>query len=65
MNAHAIDNQFFDIACRFYADGGLYLPDNRTLIISDLHLGKGTAQRMTSPMPGYDTDDTLNRLEQR
>ena len=63
MSAHAIDGQFFDIACRFYADGSLYLPDNRTLILSDLHLGKGAAQRMTSPMPGYDTDDTLNRLE--
>ena len=63
MSAHAIDGQFFDIACRFYADGSLYLPDNRALILSDLHLGKGAAQRMTSPMPGYDTDDTLNRLE--
>ena len=41
MSAHAIDGQFFDIARRFYADGSLYLPDNRTLILSDLHLGKG------------------------
>jgi len=63
MTPEGIDGQFFDIACQFYADGSLYLPDSRTLILSDLHLGKGAAHRMSSPMPGYDTDDTLIRLE--
>ena len=63
MTAGAIYGHFFDIACRFHADGGLYLPDFNALIISDLHLGKGAAQRGTSQIPGYDTDDTLNRLE--
>jgi DNA ligase-associated metallophosphoesterase len=45
------------------ASGALYLPDHRTLIVSDLHLEKGSyfAARGT-PMPRHDTRDTLLRL---
>lgn len=45
------------------ASGALYLPDHRTLIVSDLHLEKGSffAAR-GQPMPRHDTRDTLIRL---
>jgi hypothetical protein len=45
------------------ASGALYLPDYRMLIVSDLHLEKGSffAAR-GQPVPRYDTRDTLLRL---
>lgn len=49
----------------FVADmaGALYWPAERTLIVADLHLEKGSAfaQRGTM-LPPYDTEDTLQRL---
>ena len=58
-----IDIRFHGELCRLYADASLFLPDEQTLILSDLHLQKGFAQSKGAPLPGYDTQDTLNRAE--
>jgi DNA ligase-associated metallophosphoesterase len=43
--------------------GILWMPQWRTLIVSDLHLEKGSAfARRGMMLPPYDTTDTLNRL---
>lgn len=45
------------------ASGALYLPDHRTLVVSDLHLEKGSFFAARGrPMPRHDTRDTLLRL---
>ena len=49
----------------FVADmaGALYWPGERTLIVADLHLEKGSAfARRGTMLPPYDTHDTLHRL---
>ncbi|MDK1377753.1 MULTISPECIES: ligase-associated DNA damage response endonuclease PdeM [unclassified Sinorhizobium] len=44
--------------------GGLYLPESRTLVVSDLHLEKGSAfARRGMMLPPYDTLATLRILE--
>jgi uncharacterized protein len=44
--------------------GGLYLPDSRTLVVSDVHLEKGSAfARRGMMLPPYDTLATLRILE--
>ncbi|MCG5477542.1 ligase-associated DNA damage response endonuclease PdeM [Sinorhizobium alkalisoli] len=44
--------------------GGLYLPESRTLVVSDLHLEKGSAfARRGMMLPPYDTIATLRILE--
>lgn len=49
---------------RLRTSGAAYLPDSRTLIVSDLHLEKGSAYaRRGQPLPPYDSRDTLSRLE--
>ena len=47
---------------QFFANGSLYLPEYRLLIISDLHLEKGAALDSTIPLPTFDTRDTLQRV---
>ncbi len=44
--------------------GALWWPDQRLLVVSDLHLGKSEriARRGGTSLPPYDTRDTLNRL---
>lgn len=43
--------------------GALYLPDMRTLVVSDLHLEKGSAfARRGQLLPPYDTGATLEKL---
>ena len=43
--------------------GALYIPSNETLVVSDLHLGKGEFfARSGQFLPPYDTADTLARL---
>jgi len=64
MTTEFLEKQFFDNPCRFFADGSLYIPEKQCLVLSDLHLGKGASVYSRSPLPGYDTDDTLARLEQ-
>ena len=50
--------------CELHSDGALYLPSYRTLVVSDLHFEKGRAQSSAAPLPRYDTDVTLSKLEQ-
>ena len=49
--------------CELHSDGSLYLPSYRTLVVSDLHFEKGRAQSAGAPLPRYDTDATLSKLE--
>jgi len=49
--------------CELHSDGALYLPSFRTLVVSDLHFEKGYAQSAGAPLPRYDTDTTLAKLE--
>jgi DNA ligase-associated metallophosphoesterase len=46
------------------AAGALYWPQEKTLVVSDLHLEKGSyfAERQQL-LPSYDTKDTLDRIE--
>jgi DNA ligase-associated metallophosphoesterase len=47
------------------ADGALYWPAARTLVVADLHLEKGSSfARRGVMLPPYDTDATLAALEQ-
>jgi uncharacterized protein len=53
-------------SARFVPDlsGGLYWPDENTLIIADLHLEQGASlARRGVHVPPYDTVSTLNQLE--
>ena len=50
--------------CELHSDGSLYLPSYNTLVVSDLHFEKGHAQSGGAPLPRYDTDTTLAKLEQ-
>jgi DNA ligase-associated metallophosphoesterase len=54
---------FCGIDLLLYGSGYLYLPDREMLVVSDLHLEKGAAQSSGLPLPAYDTDDTMRRLE--
>lgn len=48
----------------FDVSGALYLPDAATLVVSDLHLEKGSAfARRGQMLPPYDTVTTLQRLD--
>ena len=49
--------------CELFHDGSLYLPSYQTLVVSDLHFEKGRAQSSAAPLPRYDTDVTLAKLE--
>ena len=44
------------------ADGTALFESGRILAVADLHLEKGRALSATSPMPEYDTDETLKAL---
>ena len=46
-------------------DGTIYWPDEKIVIVSDLHLEKGAALSAGAPLPAYDTIDTLERLHLR
>ena len=50
--------------CELWADGALYLPSYKTLVVSDLHFEKGHAQSTAAPLPRYDTDMTLLKLSE-
>jgi DNA ligase-associated metallophosphoesterase len=50
-------------ACLADASGALVLPGDHTLVVADLHLGKGAAVARRGPLlPPYDTHATLMRL---
>jgi DNA ligase-associated metallophosphoesterase len=45
--------------------GALHWPERETLVVADLHLEKGsTLGHAAAPLPPYDTDETLDRLEE-
>lgn len=50
--------------CELWADGALYLPSYKTLVVSDLHFEKGHAQSAAAQLPRYDTDMTLSKLSE-
>ena len=54
---------FCDMELLLFGNGSLYLPSHEILVVSDLHLEKGAAQSSAMPLPVYDTDNTLARLE--
>ena len=60
---HASAVTFCGTDLLLYGAGYLYLPDHKMLVVSDLHLEKGAAQSSGLPLPAYDTDDTVRRLE--
>lgn len=63
MNHHAFT--FNDAALWALGSGALFWPDQRLLVVSDLHFGK--SERLSAvggaQLPPYDTRDTLTRLE--
>ena len=51
------------IACALDLSGALYMPDEETLVVADLHLEKGSSfARRGSLLPPYDTRTTLLAL---
>lgn len=60
----AIEIKFADMVLVLDASGAIYFPATGTLLVSDLHLEKGSyfAARRT-PLPVYDTVETLNCLD--
>ncbi len=63
MNAY--DFTFTGVALRALGSGALHWPDRALLVVSDLHMGKSVrhARRGATPLPPYETRDTLMRLE--
>ena len=63
MNAFAFD--FCGTSCAALPSGGLFLPDQGVLCVSDLHLGKSEriARRSGVMLPPYEVHETLTKLE--
>lgn len=63
MNGHSFTFAQNQLIAR--ADGALWLPDRRLLVVSDLHLGKSErmARRGGALLPPYETEETLWRLD--
>ncbi len=64
MNAHEFT--LAGTALQALGSGALFWPQEQLLCVSDLHLGKSEriARRGGSPLPPYETRDTLTKLEQ-
>lgn len=62
MTSHALS--FCGTSCLLMASGALFLPDERVLCVSDLHLGKSErwARRRGVMLPPYESRATLDRL---
>jgi DNA ligase-associated metallophosphoesterase len=56
---------FADLSLHAQPTGALWIPDARTLVVSDLHLGKSDriARRTGTLIPPYENLETLNRLD--
>ncbi len=56
---------FCGTKCNALPSGALYLPDDRTLCVSDLHLGKSerVARRSGVMLPPYEIQETLQKLQ--
>ncbi|MFY0635055.1 MAG: ligase-associated DNA damage response endonuclease PdeM [Vannielia sp.] len=63
MNAHAFTLAGCALEAR--SSGALWIPSERLLCVSDLHLGKSErmARRGGALLPPYETEETLARLE--
>ena len=63
MNAHAFSLAGAPLVA--LGSGALYWPERNLLCVSDLHLGKAErrARLGEAPLPPYETQDTLSRLE--
>lgn len=63
MNGH--DFTLAGTVCRALPSGALFLPDHRTLCVSDLHLGKSDriARRSGVMLPPYEVRETLEKLQ--
>lgn len=63
MTAHVF--QLAGVTLHAEATGALWIPDVRTLVVSDLHLGKSDriARRTGTLIPPYENLETLNRLD--
>jgi uncharacterized protein len=56
----ACETSLAGTACALDLSGALYLPDEDTLVVADLHLEKGSSfARRGSLLPPYDTRATL------
>lgn len=62
---NAYEFSFCDVTVLALPRGALWIPDSRTLTVSDLHLGKSNriARRTGAMLPPYETRETLSRLE--
>jgi uncharacterized protein len=59
----ACETSLAGTACALDLSGALYLPDEATLVVADLHLEKGSSfARRGSLLPPYDTRTTLAML---
>ena len=56
---------FHGVTLDLIGDGTIFMPSEKVLIVSDLHLEKGAALSEGAPLPHFDTIDTLQRLERR
>jgi DNA ligase-associated metallophosphoesterase len=63
MNGY--DFSFCDVECIALPSGGLFLPKQGALCVSDLHLGKSEriARRSGTMLPPYEVQDTLQKLQ--
>lgn len=57
-----IEADFCGVRMQYHADASLYLPENSTLLVSDLHLEKGKAQSKAAPLPRFDTSEGIAKL---
>ena len=59
----ALDIEIAGVACRLDGSGALFLVEERTLVVADLHFEKGSSlARRGSMLPPYDTLATLANL---
>ncbi len=58
----AIETHFCGVRVQLGADASLYLPECKTLLVSDLHLEKGKAQSKAAPLPRFDTSEGIAKL---
>ena len=66
IHPNSFEINFCKIKCIFHGSGAIYLPENFTLIISDMHLEKSfslnSKKNSGTFLPPYDTKDTLEKL---
>jgi len=65
MTTDVLTLRLLDESVEPRASGALWLPGSRTLVVSDLHLGKAerNARRGGGFWPPYENTETLNRLD--